>query len=233
MKILILTGYDRNMAALAELCMPSKRAWAARQGVPLHVLRDADFPAEHGHPSFQKLRHIRWHLDRHDAVVWMDADSVITNPEPDPRDMAQTVIECGAWPWAVSRDYKAEDEDPRPWWNQWSAGHAIWFNDPRAFALLDEAMKRTEFAWSGLWDQDALQACIGDSAHPARPQIWDTRSLNSVLPGLTGRDDADWRPGDFLCHFTGIAYEDRVRVARDFIEARKNEALNGAEPHSV
>jgi hypothetical protein len=140
MKILILTGYDRNMAELAALCMPSKREWAERHDVPIHVLRDTyptDYPRESGHPSFQKLAHIRWWLERNDVVWWMDADSVITNLDRDPRDL---IDECSGVPFAVSGDYKRQNEDARHWHNQWSAGHAIWFNDPRALDLLDEAI---------------------------------------------------------------------------------------------
>lgn len=114
---MILTGYDRNMAELSELCLPSKKEWAYRHGVTLHVLRDtlwSDYPKEHGHPSFQKLRHIRWWLERHDVVIWMDADSVITNPGIDPRTMAQKVIDLGCWPFAVSADYKRPKEDHHP-----------------------------------------------------------------------------------------------------------------------
>ncbi len=215
MKLLILTGYDRNMAELAELCLPSKQAWADRHGVPLHVLRDGDFPKEHGHPSFQKLRHIRWHLERNDAVFWMDADSVITNHHFDPARMAETCRSCDDF-LTVSGDYKTPDEDPRARHNQWSAGHAIWQNEPRSFALLDAAMAKTCFAWSGLWDQDAMQAAIPGPGRWA-PTIKPTRYLNSVLPGLTGKPQFDWSPGDLLCHFTGIRYEDRVKVARQFI----------------
>lgn len=220
MNMLILTGYDRNMRELAELCLPSKQAWADRYGVKLHVLRDnypTDFPKEHGAPSFQKLRHIRFWLERYDVVFWMDADSVITNQVANPFAMAQSVIDCGAWPFAVSADYKRPDEDHRPWWNQWSAGHAIWFDDSRAFSLLDSAMTRTEFMWSGLWDQDALQSVITHHGSQHRPQIHPTRSMNSVLPGLTGWDEADWQPGDFLCHFTGIDRDQRLDIARKFI----------------
>lgn len=226
MKLLILTGYDQNMKELGELCTASKQAWADRHGVKLHVLRDTyptDYPKEHGHPSFQKLRHIQRHLVMNDVVFWMDADSIITNPENDPRQMAQFVIETGAWPFAVSGDYKRPEEDDRPWWNQWSAGHAIWFDNRRAFHLLDEAMKRTEFAWSGLWDQDAMQACLNDLADGFRPQMHPTRFMNSVLPGLTGRKEADWQPGDLLCHFTGINYADRVAVAKKFIADHLNQ----------
>lgn len=220
MKMLILTGYDRNMAELAELCLPSKQAWAKRWGVEIRVLKDTyptDYPAVYGHPSFQKLRHIRWWLEHYDVVFWMDADSVITNQGIIPQIMAQAVIDFGNWPFAVSADYKRPEEDPRPWWNLWSAGHMIWMKDPRSFQLLDAAMNRTEFMWSGLWDQDALQACLDGPEDCRGPQIRPPRALNSVVPGLTGWDQADWQPGDFLCHFTGIRHEDRVKVARTFI----------------
>lgn len=217
MKLLLLTGHDRNMKELAEICLPSKHEWADRHGIKLHVLRDnypTDYPKEHGHPSFQKLRHIRWHLERNDAVFWLDADSVITNPDIDPRDMANY---CKEVPFAVSGDYKSPSEDQRQSWNQWSAGHAIWFNDQRAFDLLDEAMLRTGYAWSGLWDQDALQACLSNADDDRMPLVLPTRFMNSVLPGLTGRHEADWQPCDLLCHFTGIRYEDRPTIASEFI----------------
>lgn len=220
MKITILTGYDRNMAELAELCLPSKKAWADRHGVKLHVLRDThhptDFPPEHGHPSFQKLRHIRWHLERNDVVFWMDADSVITNPDLDPKVICHASMN-GPWAFAVSADYKTPREEHRPPWNRWSAGHAIWSSNANAFDLLDAAMARTEFMRSGLWDQDALQAVIDRAFHPWRPTVMPTRVLNSVLPGLTGNPDFDWHPGDFLCHFTGIGRDERAEVARRFI----------------
>ena len=59
MKPLILTGHTHHIAGIAEFCLPPKRAWAERHGCELVVLRDDDFPREHGHPSFQKLRWIR------------------------------------------------------------------------------------------------------------------------------------------------------------------------------
>jgi hypothetical protein len=230
MKILTLTGYDRNMRELAELCLPSKQAWADRWDMELHILRDhypSDFPKEHGHPSFQKLRHIRWWLGHYDVVWWMDADSIITNLDRDPREL---IHECEGVPFAVSGDYKRQDEDHRPWWNQWSAGHAIWFNDPRALDLLDEAVTRTEFEWSGLWDQDALQESITHDEDDRNPLVLPPRVMNAVLPGLTGWERADWQSGDFLCHFTGIHPAQRLKVAYDFIRRLEFSTLNPSEP---
>lgn len=217
MKTLILTGYDRHMAELAEICLPSKQAWAAEHGVKLRVLRDnypTDYPREHGHPSFQKLRHIRHALfsEGFDCVFWLDADSIVTSPVfrveyiHRIRSMRHLI---------VSKDYPTDDD--RPWWNRWSAGHMIWFRSDKSLALLDEAMSQSQFAWSGLWDQDALQSCIRSADDRRRPLILGARFMNSVVPGLTGNPDRDWQPGDFLCHFTGIPHDQRVKVARQFI----------------
>jgi hypothetical protein len=93
----------------------------------------------------------------------------------------------------------------------------IWFPSDKTLELLDEAMTHSQFAWSGLWDQDALQACIRSEEDPRRPLILGTRFMNSVVPGLTGNPDRDWQPGDFLVHFTGIHHDQRVKVARKFI----------------
>ncbi len=216
------------MTELRSICEPSKRDYADRWDLDRVFLQPCDYRGRNEHPSFQKLYHIHRYLfwDGYDAVFWMDADSVITNPDFDPSEMAQCAIDCGNWPFVVSGDYKRPEEDPRQWWSQWSAGHALWFNDGRSRALLECAMRKTEFAWSGLWDQDALQACLSKPYDPWRPQILPARSMNSVLPGLTGWDQADWQPGDLLCHFTGIDPKDRPEVARRFIA----EHLTNAKP---
>ncbi len=222
MNTLILTGYDRNMAELAEICLPSKQAWADQHGVKLRVLRDDDFPTEHGHPSFQKLRHIRHALffQGFECVFWMDADSVVTNS-----GFKIEYIHCARnmRHLIVSHDYPTEDS--RPWFNRWSAGHMIWFRSDRSLSLLDEAMNQSQFAWSGLWDQDALQACIQSEEDPRCPLILGTRFINSVVPGLTGNPDRDWQLGDFLVHFTGIPHDQRVEVARKFIAENQPELI--------
>lgn len=211
MNTLLLTGYDSGMKELGDLCLPSKMAYADRWDLDRVVLRDIDYRFRDGRPSFQKLWHIKHYLFDlgYDVVWWMDADSVIANPEIDPR----TLITYAHL--TVSNDYKPEIQDPRPPHLQWSAGHMIWTQSAAAKMLLSLAMKRTDFAWSGLWDQDALQAVV-DQHRYLRPRTLPCHAMNSVFPGLTGTR-ADWQPGDLLCHFTGISPEDRPAIARKFI----------------
>jgi hypothetical protein len=204
---ILLTGYTREIAPLAELCLPSKEAWARRWNCPLHVLRDVDFPQSEGHPSFQKMYWIR---DRLGAcgrpVIWLDADTLITNPDVDPHDLIpRESIAC----LAVSRDY---DAGGRPEHLAWSAGVMAWVPTSKAVIWLTQAQMDEAAMWSGLWDQDALQR----SQPIVGVEIRAPRAMNAVLPVLGGHS-AGWRPGDLLIHFTGIPQHERLARAQEFL----------------
>lgn len=204
---ILLTGYTREIAPLAELCLPSKEVWARRWRCPLHVLRDADFPRSDGHPSFQKLYWIRNFLGGCDRpVIWLDADTLITNPDVDPHDLLPKGPRSCL---AVSQDYDAAG---RPEHLAWSAGVMAWVPTSQAVIWLTQAQKDEAAKWSGLWDQDALQRSQPDVG----VQIRAPRAMNAVLPDVGGYA-AGWRPGDLLIHFTGIPQAERLARAQEFI----------------
>ena len=206
MKPIILTGHTHHVAPIAEFCLPSKRAWAEQHGCELIVLTNADFPVEHGHPSFQKLKWLSIHLSaRLVPVIWLDADSMITNLDVTPESLLPGRI----YDAAASRDYS---DGGRPPDKAWSAGNTAWNPTINAMHWLDLAMCDEGARWGGLWDQDALQRCHPDGT---LLDIRPPRAMNAVHPdfGL----EASWLPGDFLIHFTGIAPEDRLKVAQEFV----------------
>lgn len=206
MKPIILTGHTHHIKPIAEFCLPSKVEWARRHGCELVVLVDDDFPREHGHPSFQKLRWIREFVEGHgEPVIWLDADSLITNLSRDPASL----LPMPPYALSASLDYKIGDRDGG---RAWSAGNMAWMPTDSAFAWLDQAMKDEGARWGGLWDQDALQNCQPDDV----VEIRHPRIMNAVLPefGL----EASWKPGDFLVHFTGIAPDDRLEAAKRFVD---------------
>jgi len=205
MKPLILTGYTHHIKPIAEFCLPSKAAWAERHGCRLITLSDSNFPPEHGHPSFQKLRWIRHHLENDEPVIWLDADSMITRPAIQP----ELLLPQPPYILGVSRDYA---DGGRPEWLRWSAGNMAWLPHERSFEWLDKAMQNEGARWGGLWDQDALQSCQPACA----VQFYQPRFMNAVLPEFGY--PASWKPGDFLVHFTGIAPEDRLAAANRFVE---------------
>lgn len=208
MKPLILTGHTSQMREIAGLCLPSVKAWASKHGCECVVLGDDDFPHEHGHPSFQKLRHLeRLVFFQNQPVIWLDADVLITNNEIFPSYLLPTPPDF----LRVSRDYR---DDGRPAHLAWSAGVMAWMPTQEAFEWLDQAGKDERAKWQGLWDQDALQRCqpaLGVCISPPR-------MMNAVAPSNPYADDAaKWQPGDLLCHFTGFPIADRAAVIRDFI----------------
>lgn len=207
MKPIILTGYTHHIAPIAEFCLPSKQAWAERHGCELRILRDDDFPTEHGHPSFQKLKWLSIMLSAHHRpVIWLDADSLITNPSITP----ESLLPGRMYDAAASRDYS---DGGRPQYQAWSAGNTAWNPTINAMYWLDLAMCDEGARWGGLWDQDALQRC-----HPIGTllDIRPPRIMNAVLPEFGF--EASWKPGDFLIHFTGIAPEDRLAAAQKFVD---------------
>lgn len=214
MKPIILTGYTHHIAPIAKFCLPSKIELARRHDHELVILRDDDFPRERGHPSFQKLRWIREFLaGRGKPVIWLDADSLITNPSRDPASL----LPMPPYALSASLDYTIGDRDAG---KAWSAGNMAWMPTDSAFTWLDQAMTDEGARWGGLWDQDALQNCQPDDV----VEIRHPRIMNAVLPefGFV----ASWKPGDFLIHFTGIAPEDRLAAAQRFVDVHLSPATS-------
>ncbi len=154
MKPLILTGYTHHIAPIAEFCLPSKQAWAKRHGCELVVLRDADFPTEQGHPSFQKLKWLSIYLSASlRPVIWLDADSMITNPEITPESLLPGRI----YDAAASRDYS---DGGRPPHQVWSAGNTAWNPTINAMHWLDLGCATRAHAGAGYGIRTRSSAAI-------------------------------------------------------------------------
>jgi len=210
MKILVLTGYDKAMESIGHLCAATHRAYAIRHGYGFEAVRDYE-PGSH--PSWQKLRIITERLPDYDAILWLDADTVITSPFI----TADTIVDgkpglhvSTDWTWPMP-----EDEI-----KHFSLGNFMVTNHPETFELLRLASLRTEWANCGLWEQQAIQ-----EEYRANEAIRDTvtihprRTFNSVpaLPHTTGAEP--WENGDFLCHMTYTDNAERVRLFPTYDQA--------------
>ena len=83
MKTLILTGCDKSMYDVLDLTIPSKQQYAAKHGYDFMSVRsfpgDAECGLEERHIGFQRTV-LAFKLLRHyESVIWVDADSIITN----------------------------------------------------------------------------------------------------------------------------------------------------------
>ena len=78
-KIGIVTLYTSEIAESAIHSEISIRKYAEKQGYTLHVYRET--LDKNAHPNWSKPRAIMNHIDNHDVIIWMDADTIIFNPE--------------------------------------------------------------------------------------------------------------------------------------------------------
>lgn len=199
MKLLVLTGYDDAIACVGDVTTPSKAAYAAVRGYDFFCERHY---TPDSHPSWQKIRLLYDLLPRYDAVLWLDADTLVTNPEIRVEDLI-----AGHSGLVVSRDWSGCSEEDYP--KHFSMGNFVFTNSPESFKLLDLMECRTRWMNQPLWEQQAIQEVFLDTPS-IRPyvKILDRRAMNSV-PWRGA--ESTWQPGDFVCHFTGIPNAQRLR----------------------
>lgn len=202
MNILILTGYDDAMASVGDLVAPQHAWYAGLHGLPHECVRDYE-PGTH--PSWQKMRLITERLPNYDAILWLDADVVVTNPliHPDEFLPHYGLIVSTDWTHPATEDMI----------KHFSLGNFLITNCPESFELLRLASLRTEWANRPLWEQQAIQ-----EEYRANPEVrpWvkvlPRRRLNAVYATESTTGPEPWEPGDFLCHFTYLKNEERARL---------------------
>lgn len=207
MKTLVLTGADAAMAAVADLTSANHRAYALRHGYEFE--RVTEYPTG-CHPSWHKLELIRDRLPKYERILWLDADSVVTNPTVKIEDIAGEFMGL-----TVSKDWtypSPEDEI-----KHFSLGNFIFANCQQSAEVLRLASLRTEWMNQPLWEQQAIQ-----EEYRANPEIRDSvqilprHRLNSVPATRDTTGPEPWRPGDFLCHMTYLPNETRVAMFPEF-----------------
>lgn len=202
MNLLVLTGYDAAMAAVGDLTNPSKEAYARRHGYSFLCNRAYEADT---HPSWQKIRLLQDLLPCFDAILWLDADTLVTNPA-----IATEYLTIRPGSIIVSHDWSTCTDEDAP--HHFSLGNFLITNCQESFRLLHLMARKKQWANQPLWEQQALQELHRENEE-IRPlvHILARRALNSV----PYRDAPEpWQPGDFLCHFTGIANEIRIPEIR-------------------
>lgn len=219
MQFLVLTGYDQAMADVGRLTSAAMHAYALRHGYAFECVTDYESGT---HPSWQKLKLIRERLSSYAAILWLDADVVITNPMFRWPQIGAGEAD-GVW---VSKDW-GDSTDP----HYFSAGVMIWRNGPRAQALLDTAMEKMQWANRPLWDQSALREVYReDEILRLCIRTLNRRVLNAVPSVLHTDAQEPWQPHDFVCHLTGVKNETRLEWMSAFDAAAVTEMLGHPAP---
>lgn len=183
MKLAMATLYTAEIARMAEVTNPSKRAYCERWGYDFACFEgtlDPDRP-----PAWSKVRFVRRLLDRYDWVFWLDADALIMNPDValenllDPRYSLILVKQPGPDPFGglhlnTGSFFVRSDE--------WSRG------------FLDDLYRQREFIEHPCWEQAAFM-----HLYQHRPEVRerikvevDARQFNSIANSYV--------KGDFVFH---------------------------------
>ena len=207
--MILLTGYDDNMAEIGELTSARMRVYAERHGLGFECVRDYH---DRTHPSWQKAGHIIKVMEDSlfDRVLWLDADTVITNMDTPP-----PTHQLGLH---VSRDWGSDSTEP----NSFSLGNFLACVDSvRLWADLDFH----EFIWGNkpLWEQSCIRQLWEDNEWVRNLiKVHPRRVFNAVPGDMVGPEDISevmepWEPGDWLCHLTWMPNEERVRRFHELV----------------
>jgi hypothetical protein len=205
-RYLVLSGYDDNMKTVGDRCTPTHRAYAIHHGYDHEVVREY-LPTTH--PSHQKIRLLRERIASYDAILWLDADSVVFG------GLTIEGFKGHRHVMDISVDWCAPPEDDdRPQLTTYvSCGNFILWNTPDTAEFLREWDHHSErYAVRPIccWEQDGLRAAMQASFwFNDRVRRHPRRILNAVHETCTNRNFPDRAPrryqsGDFLLHLTNV-----------------------------
>ncbi len=198
MKRLVLTGYDDRMAKVGLRTSASMRAYCGRHGLQFECVRSF---AAGSHPSWQKLQLLLDRLPEFHEILWLDADTLITNQETNIFANCSTL----PWPLIVSRDWG--EASPAKWPTHFSMGNFLVRR--AAIEMLAVAQGREEWKNQMFWEQSAIQALAAEDPKKWRVMVLRRRALNAVPLELRPAPDP-WQPGDFLAHLTSESNDARL-----------------------
>lgn len=202
-ELCIVTGYtphDRGWAELGGLTSTANRAYCERHGYGFR-LHTADFET-HIDAAWSKVKFLRQALALHAAVLWVDADAVITAPGP--LDFLDDI-----------REDMAVSTDPI------GINTGVWYIRRSSVTnkILSQIwdLRREPFP---LWEQDALTKLFFAGKTHGQLKVLPPRSLNSSPPVLSRAAEYVWQPGDAACHAYGRC-PDKPTSLKSIIERAK------------
>lgn len=195
-RYLILSGANKAQEDILFATNEGREALSIYWGWSLLTATEKDY-IHHYHPSWQKVDIIKAVLPYYDAVLWLDADSFVTNPKvcPPPAPTAFT----------ISEDWCAPEKANKPWI---SCGNFWIRNKPEAFQFFEQ-MERFKSIYANrtvcCWEQDAFHQVLWTSPLKSEVTILPRTAMNSVKCAKEGISERyQYERGDFLCHLTNV-----------------------------
>lgn len=216
MNILVLSGYDDAMKEVGDRCAATHKQYAERHGYAHEVVREYRTDT---HPSHQKIRLLKERIDKFDAILWLDADTVVMDMGfrlSHYDDVGGTML--------ISIDWCAPEEYDSLTANMQvayyvSCGNFLLRNTPDTACFLAEWEKHSaKYATRQVccWEQDGLRAAMMSDIDGFGSKVTrlHRRMLNAVHHTCVNGNFPDrapkpWQPGDFLLHLTNV---DRIKI---------------------
>lgn len=203
---------DNPMEDLYNLTLPSKEKYARKHGYDFLSIRNFGCDTSNrldGHLGKLRVYRAFRLLNEYDVVMWIDADSLITNPECGIEHFGINDSHCfyASWDW--------------PWKNSFSTGNFIINRNQHA-----ETLFRIFYDVSPHFpdEQRTLNAMCAQNTMGIRSQmnIMDHGFLGAI-PSMEMYQNVGawmdrqpppypWKKGEFLVHVTGITNRGRIAI---------------------
>lgn len=191
--------------ALAEIARPGLEAYAERHGYELEAAAPTMMPRP---ASWMKLPLLANALDRHDEVLWVDADVVIVDDELDLAD------EVPAEQWqALVRHHTPDGQVPNC---------GVWFCRRQMLPVLEQLWEMNEYLLHPWWEQGALLELLGYRGRPVElveptELTWRTHWLELEW---NSHEERDRHPSPRFAHATCGPLGWRLAVMNRYVNDR-------------
>ena len=201
-KTLIVTGCHKSYKTIYDLTIKSKRDWTDKWGYELLESK------------FEDGLHLGWtrlHLaidmratDRWDRVIWLDADTIITNPRlPAPSTDHTAHI-------SVSRDWHDNDpDDPDPKIPVSCGNFIVNRVDSHLQFVLEKEKRKAKH------EQEVIRLLVNNPVPYVEIQVLPWYDLNPVpLELRPNHNRSIWNPNHLLAHCTADCMDDRIKFIK-------------------
>lgn len=182
------------------------------------IINENKYPRNHGWMKIYKLKEI---IEKYDYVFMSDADVVITN-----RDI---MLEDIIYKYNLDQKLCLLTKD----YNSLNSGNMIWRNCPETLQFINEILKHDgqnlinkPYKLMGIYEQPCIIDLI-NKKYLDKINIIPQKILNSY-PKFFGNkvnEDSKWSNGDFLIHFAGVNYNNKLWENFDIIKEVKKYVL--------
>lgn len=219
-KVLVLTGSDSKMYEVLDLTIKSKKNYSKEHNYDLIIKRDFKHEMDKYKLGIGFARVICAfnYLNEYDTVMWVDADSIITNNKY-PIEYFINDKQC----FYASYDWHANSVGKSAL-NKFSSGNFIIVKTPNTKKFFNEFMKLSQnpkFKIDSLAEQGVLNYMKENNIMSDDICILEHKFLNSVPKFMIISNiwvkriemlEGIWDENCFLAHLTGCNNSDRIKI---------------------